>query len=141
MASYKKFGWIEFLTGFAAGSAVTLFLSKKNIRADIENIQRKAEEMKNQLINKAKNISSEAADRSQRFITSCRRFADGKYTGTLESLEKEYSSVKHAINTAIKNYRKASKNINGNSYNGDDLYIDFDDETLPKFVGMGRRKK
>jgi len=26
-------------------------------------------------------------------------------------------------------------------YEEDDLFIDFDDETMPKFVGMGRRKK
>lgn len=139
MAS-KKFGWIEFLTGFAAGTMATILFTRKDLRNDLSNIQRKSEEIKNQLISKAKNISSDLIDRSQRFIESAKNFADGKYAGTIESLEKEYYSIKYAINTAIDNYRRNSRKITAKAEE-DDLYIDFEDEKLPKFVGMGRRKR
>ena len=57
MGSQKKFGWIEFLTGFAAGSAISILFTRKSLKNDLSNLQRKAEEIKNQLIGKAKNIS------------------------------------------------------------------------------------
>ncbi|RPI74413.1 MAG: hypothetical protein EHM47_03650 [Ignavibacteriales bacterium] len=141
MASGKKFGWVEFLAGFAAGSLVSIILSRKDIKSDIINIQRRAEEIKTQLIGKAKSISLDLTERSQKFIESCKKFMEGKYAGTIDSLEKEYHSIKYAINSAIDNYRKNSKFITSSGNNGDDLYIDFDDETLPKFAGMGRRKR
>jgi len=141
MASAKKFGWIEFLTGFAAGSVVSILFTRKDLKNDFTNLQKKAEEIKNQLFSKAKNISSDLTEKSQRFIESSKKFAEGKYAGTIESLEKEYYSIKHAINTAIDNYRRNSKIITAAQSEEDDLFIDFDDETLPKFVGMGRRKR
>lgn len=139
MASAKKFGWIEFVTGFAAGSIVSVLLTRKDLKHDFSNLQKKAEEIRTQLINKAKNISADLTERSRQFIESSKSFAEGKYAGTIESLEKEYYSIKYALNTAIENYRKSSKHIIRNT--DDELFIDFEDETLPKFAGMGRRKK
>ncbi len=138
MGSVKKFGWIEFLTGFTAGSVISLIFTRKNLRNDFSYLQRKAEEIKNQLLGKAKSISSDLVDRSQRFIESSKKFADGKYSGSIESLEKEYYSLRFAINSAIDNYRRSSRVSQPEM---DDLFIDFDDETLPKFVGMGKRKR
>jgi predicted nucleic acid-binding Zn-ribbon protein len=141
MGSEKKFGWIEFLTGFAAGSVVSILFTRKELKNDFAKLQRKAEEIKNQLINKAKSISSDLTERSQRFIESSKKFADGKYAGTIESLGKEYYSIKYAINTAIDNYSRSSRKITAAQSEEDDLFINFEDETLPKFVGMGRRKR
>ncbi len=141
MASAKKFGWIEFLTGFAAGSVVSILFTRKDLKGDLTNLQRKAEEIKNQLFTKAKSISMDLTERSQRFIESLKKFAEGKYAGTIESLEKEYYSIKYAINTATDNYRRSSGKITSAQSEEDDLFIDFEDETLPKFVGMGRRKR
>lgn len=141
MSSHKKFGWIEFITGFAAGSIVSILLTRKDLKSDMAALQRKAEGIKNQLLGKAKHISSDLTERSRRFIESCKKFAEGKYPGTIESLEKEYYSLKYAVNTAIDNYRRSSKIITAPQNEEDDLHIDFDDETLPKFIGMGRRKR
>jgi hypothetical protein len=140
MSSVKKFGWIEFLTGFAAGSVVCILLTRKDLKRDFTNIQRKAEEIKNQLIAKAKNISSDLTERSQRFIEAAKNFAEGKYAGTIESLEKEYFSIKYAVNSAIDNYKSG---VQKNNFNDEDdgLFIDFEDERLPKFIGMGRKKR
>ena len=141
MASDKKFGWVEFLTVFAAGSIVSILFSRKDLKSDISNFQSKAEMIKNQLIGKAKSISSDLTDRSQKFIESTKKFAEGTYAGTIESLEKEYSSIRYAISTAIDNYRRSSRIITEQQNSKDEFFIDFDDETLPKFIGMGRRKR
>ena len=111
MVSDKKFGWIEFITGFAAGSIVSILLTRKDLKSDVTAVQRKAEEIKNQLIGKAKHISYDLSERSHRFVESCKKFAEGKYSGTFEALEKEYYSIKYAVNTAIDNYRRNSKKI------------------------------
>jgi hypothetical protein len=140
MASERKFGWTEFLTGLAAGSIISILLTRKDLKSDFTYIQRKAEEIKKQLINKAKSISTDLTERSRKFIESSKSFAEGKYSGTIGSLEKEYHSIRYALNTALDNYRTTSKIITA-PRNNDDLHIDFEDETLPKFVGMGRRKK
>ena len=140
MSSIKKFGWVEFLTGFVAGSVVSILLTRKDLKNDFANIQRKAEEIKNHLITKAKNISSDLTERSQRFIEAAKNFAEGKYAGTIESLEKEYFSIRYAINSAIDNYKRGVQKNNFNAED-DELFIDFEDERLPKFIGMGRKKR
>ena len=142
MASINKFGWGEFLTGIAVGSLISLIFSRKDLKGDVANIHRKAEEIKNKLTERAKNISSDIIEKSHGFIESAKKFAEGRYSGTIESLEKEYNSIRYAINTAVDNYRRNSEKIlSQNNGEIDDLYIDFDDETLPKFVGMGRRRR
>lgn len=137
----KKFGWTEFLAGFVAGSIISIFYSKKEHKNDFSSLINKAEEIKNHLLNKAKNISWRLTERSRKFIDSTNKFTEGKYEGTLESLEKEYYSIKYAVNTAIENYRRNSKNFKTSQFDEEDLFIDFDEETLPKFVGMGKRKR
>ncbi|HSP87281.1 MAG TPA: hypothetical protein VLN45_04055, partial [Ignavibacteriaceae bacterium] len=91
-------------------------------------------------ITKAKNISSDLTERSQRFIEAAKNFAEGKYAGTIESLEKEYFSIRYAINSAIDNYKRGVQKNNFNAED-DELFIDFEDERLPKFIGMGRKKR
>jgi hypothetical protein len=141
MGSGKKFGWVEFLAGFAAGSVFSLLITRKDLKSDLANIQRRAEEIKKHLLSRAKSISEDLVQRSQKFIESSKKFAEGKYSGTIESLEKEYYSLKYAINTAIDIYRKGTQRIKENGLESDELFINFDDETLPKFIGMGRGKR
>jgi hypothetical protein len=140
MSSDKKFGWLEFLTGFAAGSIAAILFTKKELKNDLIGLQSKALEIRSRLLSKAKIISTDLIERSVEFIESAKKFAEGKYNGTIESLENEYYSIKYGINAALENYRRNTINNNIHS-DEDDLFIDFEDETSPKFLGMGRRKK
>ena len=139
----KKFGWVEFLAGFATGSVISVLVATKketSVKEDFTDILKKSEEIKNLLLKKAKDIASEVTERSHRFIESAKKYSDGRYAGTIESLENEYYVLKYAINTAVDNYKRKARHISYQE-SGDDLFIDFEDETVPKFVGMGKRKR
>jgi len=147
MSSAKKIGWTGFLTGFALGSVVSILLTTKGgkelkteLKDDFWDILKKGDEIKNLLLKKAKDFKSDLIDRSQKFIDSSKKFADGRYAGTIESLENEYYSIKYAINSALDNYKKNPR-TNSLYLEDDDLSIDFEDETLPKFVGMRKQRR
>jgi len=143
MSAAKRFGWTGFLTGFALGSVVSILLTTRSgreltgLKNDFSDVLNKGEEIKNLLLRKAKDLTSDFLDRGRIFIESCKKFSNGKYAGTIESLENEYYDIKHAINSAIDNYKRNPDR----KYSEDDLFIDFEDEKLPKFVGMSRRKR
>jgi gas vesicle protein len=147
MSSAKKFGWTGFLTGFALGSAVSILFTtkggkefRKGFKDDFWDILKKGDEIKNLLLKKAKNIASDLIERSQKFIEASKKFSEGRYAGTIESLENEYYSIKYAINSALDNYKRNSR-ADSLCMEDDDLFIDFEDETLPKFIGIRRRRR
>jgi gas vesicle protein len=145
----KKFNLVGFLIGFATGSVVSLLCApqsgsqfRSNIRRDFPGFLKKAEEIKETIIGKAKSIASDISGRSEKFVKSTKDIADGKYSGTVETVEKELNSIKHAVDTAVNNYKQStffSKSTTNQQV--DDLFIDFEDEILPKFVSFRKRPK
>ena len=145
----KKFGFVGFLIGFATGSAVSLLCAPRsgnqfrtNLRRDFPGFLKKAEEIKEILIGKAKSIASDISGRSEKFVKATKNIADGKYSGTAETVEKELSSLKHAVDAAVNNYKQNtffSKSTTNQQV--DDLFIDFEDEILPKFVSFRKGTK
>ena len=144
----KKFGMVGFLIGLATGSVVSLLYApqsgrefRSNLRKDFPGFLKKAEDIKGSLISKAKSIASDISERSEKFVETAKKVADGRYAGTVETIENELYSLKHAVNEAVSNYKKNSDFGKPTNQQVDDLFIDFEDEILPKFVGMGRRDR
>jgi len=144
----KNFGMVGFLIGLATGSVVSLLYAPKSgrefrtdLKKDWPGFLKKAEDIKGKLINKAKSVATDISERSEKFVEASRKMAEGRYAGTVETLEKEFVSMKHAINTAVSNYKRSSEFRKSTSREVDDLFIDFENEVLPKFVGMGKRKR
>lgn len=147
MASGKNYGLIGFFVGLTAGSIIGLLSAPKSgreLRTDLKNelsgFLKKAENRKNQLINKAKNVASDITLQGEKLISSAKNFANGKYKAPIETIESEFNSLKHAVNTAVRTYKESSDK-KSTQQEVDDLFIDFDDETLPKFLGMKRRSR
>jgi len=71
-----------------------------------------------------------------------RKYAEGRYKISTERIEKEIASLRTALNAAIDAYKHSSLNkaeINFHKNDGKD-YSTFEDESLPKREGMGRRR-
>jgi gas vesicle protein len=145
----KNFGLVGFLIGFATGSVVSLLCApqsgsqfRSNIRKDFPGFLKKAEKIKETIIGKAKSIASDISGRSEKFVKATKDVAEGKYSGTVETVEKELNSLKHAVDVAVNNYKQStffSKSTTNQQV--DDLFIDFEDEILPKFVSFRKRPK
>jgi gas vesicle protein len=144
----KNFGMVGFLIGFATGSVVSLLYAPKsgsefrtNLRKDFPEFLKKAEEIRGKLIIRAKSIASDISEKSEKFVETSKKLAEGRYSGAVDAFEKELFSIKHAINSAVNNYKISSELRRSTSREVDDLFIDFENEVLPKFVGMRKRKR
>ena len=144
----KNFGMVGFLIGLAAGSVVSLLYAPKSgrefrtdLKKDFPGFLKKAEDIKAKLIDKAKSIASDISKKSEKFVETSKKLVEGKYPGTVETLEKEFASMKYAINTAVSNYKRSTDFRRITDKEIDDLFIDFENEVLPKFIGMGKRKR
>jgi len=134
----KNFGLVGFLIGLATGSVVSLLYAPQSGREFRSNLRK---DFPGSLISKAKSIASDISERSEKFVETAKKIADGRYAGTVETIENELYSLKHAVNEAMNNYKKNSDFGKPTNQQVDDLFIDFEDEILPKFVGMGRRDR
>jgi gas vesicle protein len=147
MSSARKISVVGFLIGVAAGSIIALLYapkSGKELRGDIRNgssdLLKRAAQRRDEIISKAKAVANTINEKGEQIIITTKKFADGKFPGTVEAIEKEISNLKYAMNTAVTAYRKGALFKRSIEEEVDDLFIDFEHEVLPKFEGMGRRK-
>ena len=147
MSSARKFSVVGFLIGAAAGSIIALMYapkSGKELRGDIKNgtsdLLKKAAKRRDEIISKAKAVANTLNETGERLISTTKKFAEGKFPGTVEAVEKEISNLKYAINSAVVMYRRGASVEKPVEEEVDDLFIDFEHEVFPKFEGMGRRK-
>ena len=151
MSNYNKqsLSFTSFLIGgIIGGIAALLFTPKtgKNLRNDIKNkfdeylndIKKRSE----RLIKSARESSGSYVNKAEEILNLSRKFAEGKYKDSVDVIEKEISSLRTALNAAVDTYRHQNLNkekITIDKNNGRN-YSAFEDETLPKHEGMGRRK-
>lgn len=135
------------LGGIIGGIAALLFTPKtgKSFRNDIKNkfddylndIKKKSDK----LIKNAKESSGSYVNKAEEILNLSRKFAEGKYKDSVDVIEKEIFSLRTALNAAVDTYRHQNQKdeISIDKNNGKN-YSAFEDETLPKREGMGRRK-
>ena len=147
MSSARKISVVGFLIGVAAGSIIALLYapkSGKELRGDIRNgsseLLKKAAQRRDEIVSKAKVVANTLNEKGEHLIATTKKFADGKFPGAVEAIEKEISNLKYAVSSAVTTYRRGASIERSVEEEVDDLFIDFEHEVLPKFEGMGRRK-
>jgi gas vesicle protein len=145
-----------FLFGAAIGGAIALLYApksgketRKDISDEINNYVKKAGDVKKKLIDKAKELSHDMVEQTEKVRSDVRNFREGKYAGTAEKIEGEITRLRGAIKTAIESYKDTRK-VRRIFPNEDKYYFtDFSDylfdedeeESQPKFESMKKRNR
>jgi len=145
-----------FLFGAVVGGVIALLYApksgketRKDISEEIDNYIRKAVDTKKQIIEKAKKLSNDMVDQTEKVYSDVRSFKEGKYSGTAEKIESEITRLRRAIKSAIEFY-KDTKKVRRFFPDEDKYYFtDFseylfqneEEESLPKFESMKKHDK
>ena len=137
------------LIGGITGSILALLFTPKagkalrfKIKNEYDKYLKKALESSDKLITNARSIADNITITAEQAFALCKKYAQGTYEGSKEKLEDEIKSIKAGINAAITTYKNRSNRISGSIRSEEfiwDAFSDYDDETLPKQEGMGRR--
>lgn len=147
-----------FLFGAAIGGAIALLYApksgketRKDISDEINNYVKKAGEVKKKLIDKAKELSHDMLEQTDKVYSDIKSFKEGKYAGTTEKIESEITRLRGAIKAAVESYkdtRKARRIFpNEDKYYftdfSDYLFDEDEDEedSQPKFESMKKRNR
>lgn len=139
-----------FLLGGILGGAIALLLAPKSgeeTRYDIKKYTRFARLKKRKMITDAKTQSHDLVKRAQEILDKSKSFASGKYSGGMDSFEKEMESLKAGFNKAIETYKSYPASDKSADKMVEEIFVEFDspsvknmdDELLPKKEGMRRR--
>lgn len=144
-----------FILGTIVGGVLTLLYAPKSgkntrqdISAEIKKYLNSAAGAKDKLIEKAKVLSTDLVQQSEKVYSDVKKFQEGKYSGTAEKIENELLKLRSAIKTAIESYKDARKVRrffpDEDKYYftdfGEYLFQDDEDEALPKFESMKKKK-
>ena len=145
-----------FLFGAVVGGVIALLYApksgketRKDISEEIDNYIKKAGDTKKQIIEKAKKLSDDMVDQTEKVYSDVRRFKEGKYSGTAEKIESEIARLRRAIKSAIESYKDTKKVRrffpDEDKYYFTDfseyLFQDEEEESLPKFESMKKHSK
>lgn len=143
----KRISVIAVIIGGTVGGALSFFLTSKDGRGKLNNLLKKAEEF---LTGKTKAEDTGSIDSNlggDDLVSKARllnTLNSQKHSGLRGKLEKEVSSIKSAVKTAVNTYKyeKAGGATVPNIMEEilSDSSAELEDETLPKFESMRKRK-
>ena len=133
-----------FLVGGLVGSlAVLLYtpLSGKKVRYKINKYTRYARLRKRRILAEARKQSDILIERAEEVLNKTKDFAEGKYKGSMDSLEKEITALKAGYKEAVETYKNYIPNSKPTDNIVNEIFADSEDDLLPKFEGMHKRNK
>lgn len=156
MSHNSRLGFfMNFLIGtIVGGIAGFLFAPKtgqqlrEDLKDDLDSYLKKVKEAGNRIVEDAQNTANQMVEKANQLIALVDKYMGEDFKESLDKIEKEISSVKAAISTAVDTYKSNSaKTENSSESIADDIFIDFvkenseeyDDEILPLHEGMKRR--
>jgi gas vesicle protein len=143
----SKFSLSAFLVGGILGASASLLLAPKSGRELRAKIKQQADEILGEaklkvdnLINGSKSTGELLKRKAEDLIETVKQYANGKIEKPLSVIEKEIAGLKAAINAAKASYSitPETHKTNFERGNGQPILSEFDDETLPKHIGMGK---
>jgi gas vesicle protein len=143
----RNFSITAFIVGGLLGASSLLLLSPKSgkdIREDIklkaDNYLNKARTKSNNLIRNSRSSAELLKSKAEEMMNTVQKYAKGKIDKPVSVIEKEIAGLKAALNAAKTSYSLNPElhESNQEENNDEPSKNDFEDETLPKHIGMGK---
>ncbi len=144
------------IVGGTLGSLLVYFLSPKrrqfneDVKNNVNSYYGKAKQKGEHVFADTKVTVDKLKTKTEKLSNFLRKYAAGDYDGTIEKIEGEIKTVRSALNKAYETYQSQIKkreegdeNISGEAplkENEEENFNEFEDETLPKHVGMKKRE-
>lgn len=135
-----------FLVGGAIGSLAALLMAPKkgsemreDIKHDLNDILKKASETGQKYSKQAEVFADDLIKKAENVFSVSRKFAEGKYSGTVERFESEYSKLRNAFTAAVDTYKNYGKHQPPTEVLVQEMFEEYDDETIPKQESFGKR--
>ena len=143
----ENFSITAFLVGGLLGASASMLFSPKSGQETRAGIKQQADDYikdvksrTDELIKDSKSAGELLKRKAEDLIDTVKQYAMRKINKPVSVVEKEIESLKAAINAAKASYTvsPAGDNKSIEKDNGQSLLKEFDDETLPKHIGMGK---
>lgn len=140
---------IGLIVGGAIGSLVSFLFApvkgkdlRKEIKDDMDDYLKKAKDQSQRIYNETKSLTNSMLDRAQNVLELSRKYASGVVEGPKENVEKEISRLRTAVTAAVDAYKTYQKEETPEPLPAASEMVEgYDDDTLPKQEGMGRREQ
>jgi gas vesicle protein len=146
------------LIGGVIGGATALFMAPASgretrtiLNTNINRILYRANDQKKMIIREAQKLARQVVGGAESIYNNSVSFAEGQYSNTADAIELQIRGFRNAIDAAIDAYKKTGSEMNIGRNTGrktslssevivNEMISDFEDESLPKQEGMGRRQ-
>lgn len=141
-----NYGITGFLIGGTIGSVLTFLFTPKTGRELREDINTGFNDYKDKAIDGSKKIYNgavsyfnEVIKKADQLRSLTGKYLAGAYSVPKERIEIEIASLKRALRAAINAYNQSPERTEHRDTMVRDIASEFEDETLPKYEGMGHR--
>lgn len=143
----RNFSITAFLVGSILGASASLLFTPKSgheiragIRSQINSYLTDVKSRTDDLIQNSKSAGELLKRKAEDVMETVKQYALGKANKPISAIEKEIAGMKAAINAAKASYSVTSEinKANNDGDNGQSLLREFEEEILPKHIGMGK---
>ncbi len=143
----KNFNLTAFLVGGILGASASLLFTPRsgrelrtNIKHQAEIYLREAKLKADNLIKNSKSTGELLKTKAEDLMETVKQYAAGKMEKPFSVVEKEINGLRAAINAVKASYSLTPEinKMNSDGSNGHSIPGEFEDETLPKHLGMGK---
>lgn len=143
----RNFSLTAFLVGGILGASASLLFTPKSgseiragIRSRIDDYLNDVKSRTDDLIQNSKSAGELLKRKAEDVMDTVKQYALGKANKPISAIEKEIAGLRSAIEAAKASYAVTpeSEKAGVDGDNGQSLLREFDDEVLPKHMGMGK---